>query len=164
MSRTVCPRRHGPRPDPPFLADEMWSLCDNRNFRWFCESAFLVDEYEPITVSGAASLAFATHLPSVLEPLKPATSLAFDDDLCVQFRTLEDANAPGPLWRCDVTWTRYPRRRFAVAGSYGDDLLNELRNASFLLLVDASVWDWWELTDVHLVVPNDQELWSQCEA
>ena len=164
MSRPVCPRRHGPRPDPPFLADEMWSLSDNRNFRWFCESAFLVDEYEPITVSGAASLAFATHLPSVLEPFEPATSLAGDDDLCVQFRTLEDRNSSGPLWRCDVTWTRYPRRRFAVAGSYDDELLNELRTASFLLLVDASVWDWWELTDVHLIVPNDRELWSQCAA
>lgn len=164
MSRSGCPRRPSPRRDPPYLADEMWSLSDNCNFRWFCESAFLVDDYEPITVSGAASLAFATHLPSVLAPLEPATSPAGDDDLCVQFRTLEDRNSSGPLWRCDVTWTRYPRRRFAVAGSYDDQLLNELRSASFLLLVDASVWDWWEVTDVHLVVPNDRELWSQCEA
>ena len=142
----------------------MWSLCDNPNFRWFCESAFLVDEYEPVTVSGAPSLAFATHLPSVLEPLESATSVAGDDDVLVQFRTLEDGNAPGSLWRCDVTWTRYPRRRFAVAGSYDNGLLNQMRVAEFLLFVDASAWEWWGRTDVHLLVPNDRELWSQCEA
>ena len=164
MSRPVCPRRHSPRLEPPFLADEMWSLCDNPNFRWFCESAFLVDEYEPVTVSGAPSLAFATHLPSVLEPLESAASVAVDDDVLVQFRTLEDGHASGSLWRCDVAWTRYPRRRFAVAGSYDNPLLNQPRVAEFLLFVDASVWEWWERTDVHLLVPNDRELWSQCEA
>ena len=141
----------------------MWSLSDNRNFRWFCGSAFLVDEYELISLSGAACVAFATHLPSVLEPLEAATSVA-GDDLCVQFRTLGDGNASGSLWRCDVTWTRYPLRRFAVAGSYDNRLLNQLRVAEFLLFVDASVWEWWERTDVHLLVPNDRELWSQCEA
>ncbi len=142
----------------------MWSLSDNRNFRWFCESAFLVDEYEPVSLSGAACLAFATHLASVLEPLEPASSLAGDDDVCVQFRTLEGGNAWGSLWRCDVTWTRYPQRRFAVAGSYDYRLLNELRGAELLLFVDASVWEWWGRTDVHVLVPNDRELWSQCEA
>jgi hypothetical protein len=142
----------------------MWSLSDNRNLRWFCESAFPVDEYEPVTVSGAASLAFATHLPSVLEPLESATSVAGDDDVCVQFRTLEDGNTSGSLGRCDVTWTRYPRRRFAVAGNYDNGLLNQLRVAKFLLFVDASVWESWERTDAHLLVPNDRELWSQCEA
>ena len=142
----------------------MWSLSDNCNFRWFCESAFLVDEYEPVTVSGAPSLAFATHLPTVLEPLESAASVAVDDDVLVQFRTLEDGHVSGTLWRCDVAWTRYPRRRFAVAGSYDNPLLNQLRVAEFLLFVDASVWEWWERTDVHLLVPNDRELWSQCEA
>jgi hypothetical protein len=80
----------------------MCSLCDNRNFRWFGEPAFLVDEYEPITVSGATSLASATHLPSVLDPWESATSVVRDDDVCVQFRTLEDGNASGSLWQCDV--------------------------------------------------------------
>ena len=93
MSRPVYPRRQCPQPDPPFLAEEMRSLCDNHNFQWFCKSAFLVDEYEPVTVSGAPSLAFATHLLSVLEPLESATNVAGDDDVCVQFRTLDDGNA-----------------------------------------------------------------------
>jgi hypothetical protein len=141
----------------------MWSLSDNPNFRWFCDSAYLVDEFQPITVSGVTSIAFATHLPPLLEPLEPSSGCPDgDDDLLVQFRTLEsDDNSPS-LWRCDVGWTRYPRRRFAIAGSYDDELLTELRRATFLLLIDAAVWDWWDRGNVHLVVPNDQELWSQC--
>jgi hypothetical protein len=165
VNRGGCSRRPGPPADPPFFAEEMWSLCDNPDLRWFCESAFLVDEYESLSLSGSPCLAFATHLPSMLETLETATSLAVHADVLVRFAALEAASSTSDsLWRCDVAWSGYPRRRFAVAGAYDDELLGELREASLLLLIDASIWEWWEPTDVHLAVPNDQELWSRCEA
>ena len=73
-----CARRQRRRPDfthPPFVADEIHYLSSHPHFSWFCESAFLVDGYEPVSLLGTPALALRAHIPDRLANLELVNSI-----------------------------------------------------------------------------------------
>ena len=140
-----------------FLPDEMWSLSDNPNFRWFCRGAWLVDDYEPFIALPALGL--AVHTQYVLSPV---TDEDFDraDEATATF-TVEHTREP-PLWRCDFERTYRDPLTLSLAGNYNSQILDAFRRADHLALIDASVFDYYEIEDVFAVVPNDREFWDTC--
>ena len=159
-----CARRQQRRPDfthPPFVADEIHYLSSHPHFSWFCESAFLVDGYEPVSLLGTPALALRAHIPDRLANLELVNSIEDLDHIGVEFVTLPEASGRAPaLWRCNVSWKHPHQPIYAVAGYLDDALLAELLDASMLLPIRAQIWERWELTDAHLVIDNEQDMWK----
>ena len=149
----------------PFLADEIYLLADHPQFSWFCESAFLVDEYEPVSLLGTPGLALRAHIPERLARLELINCIDDLDHLKEDFATVPEVGSTTPaLWRCNVSWARPDQPIYSIAGHLDDELLAELRQAELLFPIRAELWETWEFIDAHLVIQNDREMWVQWEA
>jgi hypothetical protein len=162
MRTRTCRGRGASNAGAPYLAAEMWTLSDNPNFVWFCQAACLADDYASIDVRKVPCLALRIHLPTDLGALGLTAGVTGTNDMIVQFATLRADGASIPLWRCNMHHSGQAPAKFAVAGGYDQNLLNEFRRATMLLFVQASVWLGWDLANVFLAVPNDREYWLTC--
>ena len=149
----------------PFLAEEIWYLSSNPHFSWFCESAFLVDEFEPVSLLGTPGLALRAHIPERLAAAELVNSMEDLDHIKAEFATAPDGGSTTPaLWRCNVSWVRPDQPIYSLAGHLEAELLAELRLADVLFPIRAQNWEQWEFLDAHLIIDNDREVWAQWEA
>ena len=107
----------------PFLADEIWYLSSNSHFSWFCESAFLVDELEPVSLLGTPVLALQAHIPERLAVAELVNSVEHLDHIKAECATAPDGGTTTPaLWRCNVSWVRPDQPIYSLAGYLGAEL------------------------------------------
>lgn len=103
-------------------------------------------------------------MPTELAELELAECIEDLDNIRETSFTLDDTQGAGMFWRCDVDWIRPDRRIYSVAGKCDASMLDELRVAHLLMLVEVSIWHRWEFIDAHLCICNDQHVWLRCDA
>ena len=141
-------------------ADELHHLTVDPCARSFCEAAYLVDDYAPVTLLGAPGLALRACIPEPLGKLELANRIEDLDCITIEFRTLTDDKGAS-LWRCDIGWVGANRPIYSLAAILDSDDLSQLRAADLLYPIRAETWERWQFSDAHLVIRNDRRMWEQ---
>ena len=143
---------------PSFTAEQMQAFASDPELAEFCQSAFYVDGHEAFTVLGTAFLALRAHIPPELAQLEPVRCEEDLERITQNFRVLRWGETT--LWRCDVWCIDPARPMFSLVGTLDRQLLEELREARSLTIIDVPNWGRPDPAMVELTIYNDSRFWE----